>query len=79
MNVSNLNGDVCVGVSPVEDGSEVELRVSFGLADLRPHCVILAAHQGVNIRSCASQITSHKKTKGNDDATFDSTSLTEAV
>lgn len=54
MNVSNLNGDVCVGVSPVEDGSEVELRVSLRLKDPRSHGVVLAAHYSVNAWSCGS-------------------------
>lgn len=51
---SNLNGDVCAGVSPVEDGSEVELGVSVRLENPRPYGVILTAHYGINIWSCGS-------------------------
>lgn len=52
MNVSNLNRDLCVGVSPVEDGSEVELRVSFLLEHLGPYGVVFTSHYGINIWSC---------------------------
>lgn len=54
INVSDLNRDVCVGVSPVEDGSEVELRVCIRLENPCPDGVILAANYGVNIWSCGS-------------------------
>lgn len=48
----NLDGDVCVGVSPVEDGPEVEFGVSLRREHPRPDAVVLTAHHGVNIRSC---------------------------
>ncbi len=53
--VSNLNRDVCVGVSPVKNGSEVELRVSLRLENSGPDGVVLTAHYSVNIWSCRSQ------------------------
>lgn len=49
MIVTNLNRDVCVGVPPVEDGSEVELRVSLLLEHTGPYGVVLTSHCGVNI------------------------------
>lgn len=54
VNVFNLDGDVCVGVSPVEDGSKVELRVSLLLEHPGPYGVVLASHCGINIWSCGS-------------------------
>lgn len=47
-----LYRDVCVGVSPVEDGSEVELGVSLLSEHSRPDGVALTSHYGVNIWSC---------------------------
>lgn len=52
MNVLNLNGDVCVGISPVEDSSKVKLRVSLLLEHPGPYGVVLASHNGINIWSC---------------------------
>lgn len=50
----NLDGDVGVGVSPVEDGSEVELWVSLCCKNPRPDGFVLTAHYGVNIWSCGT-------------------------
>ena len=54
MNESNLDRDVCVWVSPVEDGSEVELGVSLGLEHPCPDGVVLTPHYGINIWNCGS-------------------------
>lgn len=56
-NESNLYRDVCVGVSPVEDGSEVELWVSLCIEYPRPYGVILTVQYGVNIWSCGPHNT----------------------
>lgn len=54
-----LYRDVCVGVSPVEDGSEVELGVSLLSEHPCPYGVTLTTHCGINIWSCG-QITQHQ-------------------
>lgn len=57
MNESHLDRNVCVGVSPVEDSSEVELRVSLRFKDTWPHSVALTADHSVSIWSCAAKNT----------------------
>lgn len=44
-----LDRDVGAGVSPVEDGPEVELWVSLRLEHPRPDGVVLTSHYGINI------------------------------
>lgn len=50
--MSDLDRDVCVGASPVEDGSEVELWVSLSLEHPSSDGVALTSHYGINIWSC---------------------------
>lgn len=50
--MGDLDGDVGSRVSPVEDGPEVELRVSVRWKKVRPDGVALTANDGVNVRSC---------------------------
>lgn len=51
----NLNRDVCVGVSPVENGSQVEFGVSALLEHPCPDVVILTSHYSVNIGGCGTK------------------------
>lgn len=63
MKVPNLNRDVCVGESPVENGSQVEFGVSVHLEHLRPDTVTLTSHYSVNIRGCGAQCSMLYKRK----------------
>lgn len=51
----HLDGDVRAGVSPIEDGSQVELGVSRLLEDTWSHSVALTADYSVNIWSCGTK------------------------
>lgn len=55
-----LNGDVDVGVSSVENGSKVELRVSLCFEHLRPDGITLTPNYGINIWSCKHRETQNQ-------------------